>query len=190
MRSAILAIAPVILSVSLSAQGVFSNKTQVILEKVIQDYPNRFRNIKGELIGQALQTARYKSTIQIPGATSSTVTLVTASGNEGYNWNCTVLEATDFAAAKTRFTQIYKELSNSIVTTAEQKTYILNGQYEAPVVDKKYTAVLFSLLPGVGDMKRLRVELTMHEEERGWVVALSVTDQDPREIAQLERSAK
>jgi hypothetical protein len=190
MRSAILALAPVILSASLSAQGVFSNKTQVILEKVIQDYPNRFRNIKGELIGQALQTARYKSTIQIPGATSSTVTLVTVSGNEGYNWNCTVLEATDFAAAKARFAQIYKELSNSIVTTVEQKTYILNGQYETPVVEKKYTVVLFSLLPGVGEMKRLRVELNMHEEERGWVVALSVTDQDPREIAQLERSAK
>ncbi len=191
MRSAILlALAPVILSTSLSAQGVFSNKTQVVLEKVIQDYPNRFRNIKGELIAQALQTARYKSTIRIPGAASSTVTLVTASGNEGYDWNCTVLEGTEFTAAKSRFSQIYAELSNSIVTTAEQKTYILNGQYEAPAENKQSTAVLFSLLPGVGEMKRLRVELNMHQEERGWAVTLSVTDQDPREIAQLERSAK
>jgi hypothetical protein len=190
MRSAILTLAPVILSVSLSAQGVFSNKTQVILEKVIQDYPNRFRNIKGELIGQALQTARYKSTVQIPGATSSTVTLVTAPGGEGYNWNCTVLEATDFAKAKARFSEIYGELSNSIVTTAEQKTYILSGQYEAPDQNRKFTAVLFSLLPGVGEMKRLRVDLSMHEEDHGWVVTLSVTDQDPREIAQLERSAE
>jgi hypothetical protein len=173
------------LSASLSAQGVFSNKTQVILEKVIQDYPNHFHNIKGELIGQALQASRYKSTLQLPGAESSTVTLVTAAGTEGYDWNCTVLETTDFAAAKARFAEIYGQLSNSIISTVDQKTFILSGQYEVPAEDKKYTEVLFTLLPGVGQMKRLRVELAMHEEERGWVVALSVSDQDPREIARF-----
>lgn len=173
--------APVILSASLSAQGVFTNKTQIVLEKVIQDYPNHFYNIKGELIGQALQTVRYKSTLQLPGAASSTITLT--SGNDGSDWNCTVLETADFSEARDRLAEIYTQLSNSIITTVQQKTFILNGQYEAPAEDRKYTEVMFSLLPGVGEMKRLHVELTLHAAEKGWIVAINVTDKETREIA-------
>jgi hypothetical protein len=177
--------APVILATSLQAQGVFSNKTQVVLEKVIQDYPNHFYNIKGELISQALQSAMYKSTLEVPGASSSTVTMPTTTGGTGSDWNCTVLQTESFDEARSRFAEIYDQLSNSIITTVGQKTFILSGQYEAPVQDKKYTQVMFSLLPGVGDMKRLHVELTMNVAQQGWVVAINVTDEDPREIAQF-----
>jgi len=184
MRSAILFVfAPFLLSASLSAQGVFSNKTQVILEKVIQDYPNHFYHIKGELIDQALQTTRYRSIVQLPGSASCTITLFTTSGAEGSDWACTVLQTTDFNSAKARFAEIYDQLSNSIVSTVEQRTFILSGQYEAPSPDKKYTRVTFSLLPGVGDMKRLHVGLTLEETAQGWVVALDVTDKELREIA-------
>jgi hypothetical protein len=177
--------APVILAASLQAQGVFSNKTQVVLEKVIQDYPNHFYNIKGELISQALQSAMYKSTLEVPGASSSTVTMPTTTSGTGSDWNCTVLQTESFDEARSRFAEIYDQLSNSIITTVGQKTFILSGQYEAPVQDKKYTQVMFSLLPGVGDMKRLHVELTMNAAQQGWVVAINVTDEDPREIAQF-----
>ena len=51
-------------------EDVFSNKTNVALEKVIRDYPNRFHNIRGEMITQNPQTAEYKSTITVPGAIS------------------------------------------------------------------------------------------------------------------------
>jgi hypothetical protein len=185
MRSAILALAPLMLSASLTAQGVFSNKTQSIVEKVIQDYPNHFLNIKGELIGQASQSARYRSTLELPGAASSTITLVSASGAAGSGWSCTVLQTASFDEAKDRFSEIYGQLSNSIVSAAGQKTFILSGQYEAPTADKKNNEVVFTLLPGVGDMKRLRVELTLQNEGQDWIVGISVNDGDPRAQAQL-----
>jgi len=177
----LLTLAPVLLSVTLSAQGVFSNNTQSILEKVIRDYPNHFYNIKGEMIGQAVQSTRYKSTIQLPGSSSSTITLYSASHNEGSGWTCNVLEAGNFSQAKTKFAEIYGQLSNSIITTGGQKTFILSGQYEEPDVEKKCTRVLFSLLPGVGDMKKLKVDLCLKEEGKGWNISLTVEDLDPKE---------
>jgi hypothetical protein len=185
MRSVILTFAPVVLAASLQAQGVFSNKTQIVLEKVIQDYPNHFENIKGELISQALRSSRYKSTLGLPGATSATVTLATTTSGTGSDWNCQVLATPDYDSARARFTEIYGQLSNSIITTEGQKTFILTGQYESPTADKKYTMVTFSLLPGIGDMKRLHVELTMNAAEtgEGWVIAVNVSDEAPREIA-------
>jgi hypothetical protein len=189
MRNTFLTIAPMLLSVSLSAQGVFSNKTQVVLEKVIQDYPNHFYNIKGELISQALQTSRYRSTLQLPGSASSTITVATgnggsAAGREGSGWTCTVLETQNFAEARQKYATIYAQLSNSIITTAGQKTFILSGQYENPAEEKKSTCIIFSLLPGVGDMKKLKVELALREEGRNWKILLCVEDKDPKEEAQ------
>lgn len=172
------------LSVSLSAQGVFSNKTQTVVEKVIQDYPNHFLNIKGELIGRALQTSRYKSTLELPGAASSTVTFISTAGAEGSGWTCNVLQTASFDEARARYAEIYGQLSNSIVSAADQKTFILSGQYEAPIPDKKENEVLFSLLPGVGEMKRVHVDLILRGEGSNWVVAISVNDSDPRAQAQ------
>jgi hypothetical protein len=182
MRNTFLTIAPMLLSASLSAQGVFSNKTQVVLEKVIQDYPNHFYNIKGELIGQALQTSRYRSTLQIPGSASSTITVAT--GSEGSGWTCTVLETQNFEEARAKYATIYGQLSNSIITTAGQKTFILSGQYENPAEEKKSTCIVFSLLPGVGDMKKLKVELALQEEGSKWKILLCVEDKDAKEEAQ------
>jgi len=176
MRSAILTLTPVLLSATLSAQGVFSNKTQVILEKVIQDYPNHFYNIKGELISQALQSSRYKSTLQLPGAQSTVITV--SAGSQGSGWSCVVLQTKNFEQAKDRFAAIYGQLSNSIITAAGQKTYILSGQYEAPTEDRKSTSIVFSLLPGVGEMKKVKVELALRQEQSEWKIQLSVEDKD------------
>jgi len=174
------------LSATLSAQGVFSNKTQTVVEKVIRDYPNHFYNIKGELIGAASSKAsRYKSTLEVPGSASSTIILVSASGAEGAGWTCTVLQTASFDEARDRYSEIYSQLSNSIVTAAGQKTFILSGQYESPAADKKENEVVFTLLPGVGEMKRLRVELILREEGSDWVVAISVNDGDARSQQQV-----
>jgi hypothetical protein len=176
MRSSILALIPVLLSATLSAQGVFSNKTQVILEKVIQDYPNHFYNIKGELISQALQSSRYKSTLQLPGAESTVITV--SSGSQASGWSCVVLQTKSFTEARERFSTIYGQLSNSIITTGGQKTFILSGQYEAPTEDRKSTAIVFSLLPGVGEMKKVKVELALRQEQSEWKIELCVEDRD------------
>jgi hypothetical protein len=148
-------------------------------------FPSSARGILQQDPGQALQTSRYRSTLELPGAASSTVTLATTTAGTGSLWNCTVLQTASFDEARSRFAEIYNQLSNNIITTQQQKTFILNGQYETPSQDKKFTQVMFSLLPGVGDMKRLHVELTMDAVQQGWVVAINVSDEDPREIAKF-----
>jgi len=182
-RLLLFAFAPALFPATLAAQGVFSNKTQVVLEKVIQDYPNHFHNIKGELIGQAQQAACYRSTLQLPGAASSTVTLSTSPGPSG--WICVVLDTENFETAKSRYAEIYSQLSNSIITSGNQKTFILSGQYETPTEDRKTSRVIFSLLPGVGEMKNLKVELSLMEDEKGWKILLSVQDKDLKDLSQV-----
>ena len=52
---------------SANSQGAFDNSTNTALQKVIGDYPNKFINIKGELLAENVQTVDFRSKVEIPG---------------------------------------------------------------------------------------------------------------------------
>lgn len=160
------------------AQGVFSNKTSAVLEKVIQDYPNHFRNIKAEVIVDNPQTTEYRSTVSIPGSASSTITRYNSKNNDVYSWACIVFEGDDFNQVKAKFKEIFGQIKNSIIKVGGQRTFILNGQYEAPSEEKKFTTIIFDLLPAVGEMKKMKVDLSLEYEMTGWKISLSVYDRE------------
>jgi len=180
MRKILLSIAPLLITVFLSAQGVFSNKTQSVLEKVIQDYPNRFTHIKGEQIQQTGQTTEYRSTVQLQGSSPGVITLNNTGSSDEDSWTCAVSEAEGFEQAKDKYHEVFAQIRNSIITSG-QKTFILTGQYEDPSSDKKCSHVVFSLLPGVGEMKKVKVELSLREEAKAWKITLRVYDSDLKE---------
>ncbi|MDP4151204.1 MAG: hypothetical protein Q8927_13095 [Bacteroidota bacterium] len=194
MKSVVLPIAPLMVCAALSAQGVFSNKTQAILEKVIQDYPHRFIDIKGEQVAQTHEATEYRSTVQLPGSSgiiTRTNTPARDPAREEVTWSCSFFEPAGFERAKSRYREVFDQIRNSIITGSDQKTFILTtGQYQDPASDKKYSHVFFSLLPGVGAEKRLHVELSLHEEARGWKITLSVYDHEPAGDAQIASTQK
>lgn len=184
MKSIVTSLALVTISATSFAQGAFSNNTSAGLEKVIQDYPNRFKNIKGDVIVNNPQATEYKSTVQIPGAFSCVVTRYSAAKNDAYSWGCTLMKTEDFNTAKNKFKEIFGQIKNSIIRIQGEKPFILNGQYEVPSEDKKFTTVIFELLPSVGEMKKVKVDLSLQYEITGWKILLSVYDLDRKDDQQ------
>jgi len=181
MRSLLLTLVLMIPAVWLFSQDdVFSNKTSQALEKVIRDYPNRFHNIKGEMISQHANTAEYKSVVLFPGASSCTLTKNNTADNDFCSWSCTALNTRDFAAARARFKEIYEQIENSIIKVEGQKPFILSGQYRTPTEFRNMNRILFELLPAVGDMKSLKIELSLEKSMALWKVKLNVYDGDHR----------
>jgi hypothetical protein len=160
-----------------SQEDVFSNKTNVALEKVIRDYPNRFHNIRGEIITQNPQTAEYKSIITVPGASSS-IWKYSSSNNEVYSWSCTTYNSKDFMQARTKFKEVYDQIENSIIKVDGQKPFILNAQYRTPTELRNMNMISFELLPVIDDMKNLKIDLSLEKETNTWKVKLKVYDGD------------
>ncbi|HLK26952.1 MAG TPA: hypothetical protein VKT28_00120 [Puia sp.] len=181
MKCIITSIAFFAISATSLAQGAFSNNTSAGLEKVIQDYPNRFKNIKGEIIIENPQTTEYKSKIQIPGSSSCIVTRYSSSNNDVYSWGCVLTKTEDFNSARNKFKEIFGQIKNSIIKLHGEKPFILNGQYETPDEEKKFTTVIFELLPAVGEMKKIKVDLSLQYEIVGWKVSLTVYDHDKKD---------
>lgn len=172
------------LSIASQSQGVFSNEVNSALQKVIQDYPNHFINLKGKQVPGNLRPVQYHSTVEVPGSVNCVLTHYSATGREFYSWQCVMLESSNFEDAKNRFTELYNQIRNTIVKMEGEKPFILNGKYETPVGDKKVTSIIFQLLPATGNMQRLKVELSLQQYLNDWKITLAVYDENeqPRDL--------
>ena len=157
-----------------SQDDVFSNKTNVALEKVIRDYPNRFHNIKGDMISQHAQTIEYKSTITVPGASYCSIWKYIISNNEIYNWNCTTFNSPNFMQARARYKEVYDQIENTIIKVEGQKPFILSAQYHTPTELHNMNSITFELLPQTDEMKNLKIDLSLEKESNIWKVKLNV----------------
>jgi hypothetical protein len=181
MKNTITSILLSFLCADLCAQSAFSNNTSASLEKVIQDYPNRFKNIKGEVIVENPQTTEYQSKVQLAGASPCVVTRYSSTKNDVYSWGCTIIKTEDFNTAKNKFREVFAQIKNSIIKPRDGKPFILNGQYEAPSEEKKFTTIIFELIPAVGEMKKVKVDLSLQYEVTEWRLSLTVYDRDRKD---------
>jgi hypothetical protein len=172
------------ISLHSNSQGVFTNNTNAAIERVIQDYPNQFRNIKGQPVLENSQFTNYESSVRIPGALSCLVTKYNFSRKEAMCWKADLLETSGFQDAKTKYKELYNQIRNSIVRIEGEKPYILNGQYESPVEGKRFHSVTFNMLPSMGEMQKLKVELSLTQQAGVWKIGLIIYDQDRKSYDQ------
>ena len=165
-------------------QSAFTNQTHTTLQKVINDYPNHFKNIKGEVLIENPQTTDYSSKVQIPGSVNTVITRYSSEDStEIYSWKCVLLESDDFQTVTKKYREIFNQVKNSIIKLDGNKPFILNGTYVDPTEEKRYTATPFSLVPASGDLKKLKVELTLEYLVTEWKVSLLVYDQPDEDVA-------
>ncbi len=163
------------------AQGVFANQTNDALEKVIRDYPNQFRNIKGEKLQSGAQSTEYKSTVIIPGAVSSSITQYADADKHIVSWQAILFTSGDFDDAREKYKSLFDQIKNTIVKLEGERPVIINGQYETPAENKKENNLVFDMLPATGSTQQMKVELTLLKINQRWKVVLSVYDKDHRE---------
>ncbi|RYG05760.1 MAG: hypothetical protein EOO02_02805 [Chitinophagaceae bacterium] len=168
-----------IASVSYS-QGVFNNTTNSALQKVIEDYPNKFSNIKGDLLAENIQTIDFTSKVQIPGI-PCVLTQYSSTKKAIYSWRADLLEEEEFEEAKKRYKELYNQIRNTIIKIDGEKPFILNGAYQAPTEDRKFNVVNFQLLPSGRDMEKLQIELSMSYMVTAWKITLTVYEREYRD---------
>lgn len=181
-------VTPLILALLLSlcagAQGVFSNKTNAALKMVIEDYPNHFNNIKGDRISVYEPAVNYKSKVIIPGSVNCMLTQYKT--NETYSWTCELFSSADFQKAKTRYSDLYNEIHNTIIKLDGEKPAILNGQYTIPEKDRKQNTIIFHFLPSTGIIQKLHVEMLLQSEGGVWKIKLQVYEHEPAETINMQ----
>lgn len=160
-------------------QGVFSNDTNTALQEVLNDFPNKFKSLKGALINEDPQSADYSSKVTIPGSLNAVITRYSASSDkEIYSWKCTLLASDEFDEAAGKYKSVFNELKNSIIKIAGQKPFILNGSFNSPTEEKRFISSALQLLPAAsGELAGVKVELTMEYLVTEWKISILVYDE-------------
>ena len=147
------------------------------VKKVIEDYPNRFINLMGEIISRQPQSTDYQCNFKVNGAEESFVTRYSAK-RELCSWEALMLTTENFDKAKQKFKSLYSQLQHLAVRFG-QISYKLKGDYESPAEEKKFTAILFSMDPSNITIGKLKIELTLqYIEPMEWKVKLLVYDKE------------
>jgi hypothetical protein len=150
-----------------------ANTIAADVKKVIDDYPNHFDNILGDMIIQNPQSANYQCNFKVEGAEECIITRYTGKKNSVSSWQALMLTTESFEAAKKKFRSLYSQLNN-----LSDKSMHLKGVYESPVEEKKFSSVLFSFTPADEATKKLKVELVIEADGMDWKVKVLVYDRD------------
>ena len=112
------------------------------VKKVIEDYPNRFINLMGEVVNESTQSTDYQCNFTVHGAEEAIVTRYSAK-KEICSWQAVMLTTENFEKAKQKFKALYNQLNNLSIDIGDAKNFHLKGKYEIPVEEKKFTSVPF-----------------------------------------------
>jgi hypothetical protein len=147
------------------------------VKKVIEDYPNRFVNLMGEMIMENTQSTDYRCNFNVNGAEEAFVTRYSAK-KEVCSWQAVMLTTEHFDKAKQKYKALFTQLNNMAIHFGEGH-YRLKGKYEAPEEAKKFNTVLFSLEPVNDAGKKLKIEISMqYEAPMEWKVKVLVYDRE------------
>lgn len=177
-----------VLYTSLSAQLKFpvASPISADVKKVIEDYPNRFINLMGEVITEHPQSTDYRCNFKVNGAEESFITRYSAK-KEVCSWEALMLTTENFEKAKQKFKSLYNQLNNLAINIGNNKSIRLTAKYEAPAEEKKFASIVFNVEPVAEKITGLKAELSLQfYAPMEWKVKIMVYD---RERADAERGS-
>ena len=143
------------------------------VKKVVNDYPNSFSNLMGEVIISNPQSTEYLCNFKVNGAEKCFITKYASGPKPVVSWQAVMLTTEDFEEAKKKFKVFFTQLNNLAIGTAR-----LKGDYVTPTEAGDFFNVVLELSPSEESTKKLRVEIVMEAELMEWKVKVMVYDRD------------
>jgi len=154
------------------------NAFQTDFSNIIIDYPNSFQHYIGEELIRNPQSVDYSSLLKIRGSEDCVITKYNSSKRNRYSFQAVMATTEDFETAKNKFQAFYNQLNNMPVRFSHNEASRLQGVYESPTEEKKFTSTIFSASQDDASLKNLKVELLMEYVVTEWKVKLLVYEKE------------
>jgi hypothetical protein len=158
---------------------VFNNSPEFkqALDKIMSDYCNQFRNLKGEALVNNPESSEFTSLVQLPGSEECSIIQMRNTRHETAAFQALMLSSEDYEAASKKYRQLYNQLHNaSIRLDNGGMRYTVKGEMEKPSDEKKIISTLFEITPYTNLNKNVHIELSMAYELMEWKVRIAVYD--------------
>ncbi len=161
-----------------NAAPTVNNALRGDIQKVVADCPNQFNSIKGEISEKNPQTVEYQSLLMATGAEACGITEYSYSQTPVYSWQALMLSTEDFEEAAKKYKSIFNQLKGTNVAFDATRNYFMQGTYEEPDENKKFTNSVFNLSTRQEPMNKIKIEVNMQFEFPEWKVNILVYEKE------------
>jgi len=155
-----------------------SSTFNVVLEKILLDFPSAFSNLKGEIILKDETEVRYDSRVVLPGAEDCLVNISFAEAKKAVSWEAIFITTALYEEAIKAYKNLYRQLIACRFTLKTKSPVSLIGKWISPIPDENYTTTLLRLSSVTGKYRNIGIELEMVKVIEEWKVNLRVKEND------------
>jgi hypothetical protein len=153
------------------------NALQTDIAKVVNDFPNGFKNITGEEIKTNPQSVEYNSHVQVKEAAGCKVIKYSSAVKEIFSWEAEMMRTDDFEAAAKKFKTVYNSLQH-LSADVNGTRLVFKGDYKKPSESIKFTTIVFDASDKHPEMKHLKISLVLEVEMLEWVIKIQVYEKE------------
>lgn len=143
------------------------------IEKVVADYPQSFKNIRGEKVMEDEEEIRYASLIELPGINDCLIS-TSLEAKKKVKWEAMVFTSASFNESVAIYKELHaKLLAADFILVGKTKSK-LKGKYVVPELKDSFTSTLYRLNPVNNSYRSCGVELELVNILDEWKVNLRV----------------
>ena len=147
------------------------------VQKVVADFPSQFASLRGDVRITNPQTVEYASLLQVNKAEDCIITKYSSNAKAVYSLQALMLHTEDYSEAEKKYRWLFTQLKGMNVTYVVDQ-YTLQGVYEAPAEERKFTTSTLAVAHAPEALRKLRIEVSMLFEFPEWKVALTVFEKE------------
>ncbi len=173
------------LSVTATAQlklPVTNNDLRNNLQRVVADYSNNFKSIKGDVIASNPQTIEYESTLTYTGAEQNVITEF-IDKQPVFSWQAVLLTTEDFETAAKKYKWLAGQLK-VMTLKFDGYSFSLSGKFQEADESKKFSSSQYVLTPAAVALPKLKIEASLQFYFPEWKVTLTVFQKEREDTDQ------
>jgi len=146
----------------------------VVIETVLQDFPNNLRNITGELVLAQGEFENYASIVELPGAEHCTITRYHSYDDTTVSWQAKMYSSDDFGKAAHEYHELYRQLERCYVRLVDGSVFYLQGAWEPAREEAPFTTSTLRLNTGDPRYKEVKVEIELVYLLADWGININI----------------
>lgn len=146
-----------------------------VMEAVVHDFPNNYRNISGELVLEQAEIESYASLVQLPGASECVITRYHSLEDSTASWQAKMFRSEDFKEVAQRYKELYRQLKGCYLRLVDGSIIYMDAEWEAPTEEKPFVMSTLRLATGDWRYKEMKIDLEMVYQFPEWTININVS---------------
>jgi hypothetical protein len=151
----------------------------LVIDAVLQDFPNDLRHISGELVMAQGEFENYASVLALPDARDCIVTRWHSKRDTTASWQARVYTSDDYAAAEKQYRRLYTQLKACHLTLADSSLIFLEGNWAPAKEGAAFTTSTLRLKTDDWRYRKVQIDLELVYQLADWAVQINIVSKRP-----------